>query len=236
MQVLMPMAGAGSRFTAAGYDVPKPFIRVNGQPMYLGALSDIVPREALPTTKVVCVIQPSMRNYFETTSPGGIVCVETAGLTEGAACSALLAEPYFALDEMLVVCNSDQRLTVDFDADIPPDSIPDAVVLTFPATDSKWSYLTRAADGTITGLVEKPASPPSDLATCGVYVFRTARLFFDAVRAMIAANDRTRGEFYLAPALNHLPKPLKIASFPVAEMHGLGTPEDLRTYLQRPRQ
>jgi len=222
------MAGAGSRFAEAGYHAPKPFIYAEGKPLIAHVLDDV--RRAFDDrSRIVCLAGQEHRPYtkwFSRLDPGPYFeFIE--GKTEGAACTALLAEQHFHADRPLLIANSDQT----FRAAVPRLTGA-AAVLTFepPLKDaSKWSYL--LPDGKI---VEKPeVIPESRRATIGVYWFARAGDFFDSARRMIAANDRTRGEFYLAPVLNYLPPGSRIEEVPVMSMHGLGTPEDLSAYESR---
>lgn len=225
-QLLVPMAGAGSRFANAGYRDPKPFINVKGRPM-LDYVLDDVDRAFGDIRFTLCLSREEHQpyvDYFQRSHPK--TWFHSVGhLTEGAACTALLGEEYFRPDESLVVANSDQTFRCAF-----ASQNSTAGVLTFDATESKWSYLTPEGK-----IVEKPAAPPSRRATIGVYFFRRAGDFFDACRAMIKANDRTNGEFYIAPAINYLPEGSRVTEVPVSRMWGLGTPEDLEAYVRESR-
>ena len=230
MQFLIPMAGAGRRFREAGYRDPKPFINVDGRPMVAAVVEDL---ERTFGPGLRCFLHraedSAYVDWFARAMPGAYVPVPA--LTEGAACTALLAEAFLKPHDDLVIANSDQRFhlsAIDFRDALGNAS---AGVLTFPATESKWSYVVPNAKGDVAKIVEKPAVPPSPFATCGVYYFRRASDFFNAARAMIAADDRTNGEYYLAPAMNYLFGVIR--QVPVDSMQGLGTPEDLHGYLCR---
>lgn len=47
---------------------------------------------------------------------------------------------------------------------------------------------------------------------------------------MIQADKRVRGEFYVCPVFNELTEELFVRTFPVTEMFGIGTPEDLQRH------
>jgi NDP-sugar pyrophosphorylase family protein len=226
MQLLIPAAGAGSRFAKAGYTLPKPLIDVNGKPMLRHVLDNLAWCE--PTRTVVLT-----QRYFD--GFDDVTQKHVDGLTEGAACTALLAEGLLAADEPLIIANSDQL--IEWGGDMADAhhllSCFDGALWCFDAPDRspKWSYvLADAQTGVIHTVREK--QPISTRATCGIYYYAKADYFFRSARAMMAMNDRFNNEFYMAPTFNYLIAAGKhIVDLPVTRMHGLGTPEDLQKYL-----
>ena len=76
----------------------------------------------------------------------------------------------------------------------------------------------------------------SNLATVGIYFFRTGKLFVDGALEMIKRDERINNEFYTCPIYNYLIKKCKkIGVFEVdcESMHGIGTPNDLKEYLKK---
>lgn len=235
MNIVIPMAGAGSRFANAGFTLPKPFINVFGAPMIRRVLDNLV----LPEAHLLLVIQREhqkshadcLANLAETYS---VTCVPVDGLTEGAACSALHARAYIDNDDALLIANSDQ--IVDFDlkeyiGDCDRRGL-DGSVLTFHDDHPKWSYARIGPDELITDIREKEVV--SNFATAGVYYFSKGRDFVDSAIDMIVRNDRVNNEFYVAPAYNYAiasGKRFCIYNIDRNLMHGLGTPEDLDAYL-----
>lgn len=235
MQALIPMAGEGKRFKNAGYRDPKPFINVNGEPMIRGVIEDVKatfwPNRFIFLTRAEHEAYVThmrrwldVRPWFET----------VPSLTQGAACTALLARDKLNREDSLVVVNSDQRFTLpkaSFDAQV---SDADAAILVFESNESKWSYAVVNEADCVQAVVEKPLVPPSPFATVGAYWFKRAGTFLDAIDLMIARSDRVNGEFYIAPCFNHLFRGAKVKAIGVDAMAGLGTPEDLDAYLNRP--
>ena len=114
MNVLIPMAGAGSRFEKAGYTFPKPLIEVNGKPMIQTVVENlnIDARHIFIVQKSHCE-KYNLKNMLNVIAPGCKV-VEVDGITEGAACTTLLAKEFINNDEPLLMANSDQF--VDWDS------------------------------------------------------------------------------------------------------------------------
>ena len=108
MNVLIPMAGAGSRFASAGYTFPKPLIEVNGKPMI-----QVVVENLNVDAHFIFLVQKehyekyNLKQLLNLIAPGCDI-VQVDGLTEGAACTTLLAKHFIDNDEPLLMANSDQ--------------------------------------------------------------------------------------------------------------------------------
>lgn len=230
MITVIPMAGEGSRFRAAGYELPKPFIDVLGKPM----ISRVI--ESLPKSDKTIFIcrKQHLEEYpwfasalLGLTESAEIVTVDH--LTEGAACTVLLAEHLINNDEELIIANSDQEVIFDhmmFDSLRRADQ--DGIIFLFTANHPKWSYA-QIQSGKVVHVAEKTVI--SHNATCGIYYFKRGADYVGAANNMIRKNQRTNGEFYNAPVYNELINVrMEIMPFFVKQMYGLGTPEDLTIY------
>ena len=233
MNILIPMAGAGSRFEQAGYTFPKPLIDVNGKPM----IQRVVENINIDATHIFIVQKShyekySLQHTLNLISPGCKI-VQVDGVTEGAACTTLLAKEYINNDEPLVLANSDQY--VDWDSSqymysCMTDDI-DGSILTFNSTHPKWSYAKTNDQGFVTEVAEK--KPISENATVGIYFWKKGKDYVDCAESMINKNIRVNNEFYVCPVYNEaILKNAKIKTFHIEKMWGLGTPEDLDTFLK----
>lgn len=232
LNVLIPMAGAGSRFAAAGYTFPKPLIEVNGKPM----IQAVVENLNMEANYIFIVQKEHYEKYnlqymLQLIAPGCKI-VQIDGMTEGAACTTLKAAEYLDNDNPLVIANSDQ--IVDWNSNevmysFAADDI-DGGILTFKSTHPKWSYAKLNEHGFVSEVAEKKVI--SENATVGIYYWKRGSDYLASVLQMIDANDRTNGEFYVAPAFNYAIKSgLKIKIKEVPGMWGIGTPEDLNYFL-----
>ena len=158
--------------------------------------------------------------------------VQVNGITEGAACTTLLAKKFIDNDEPLVMANSDQFVEWDsneFMYSMIADNI-DGGMLTFEATHPKWSFAKLDDKGFVSEVAEK--KPISNIATVGVYYWTKGSDYVKYAEQMIDKDIRTNNEFYVCPAYNEaIEDNKKIKIFPIKKMWGLGTPEDLDTYL-----
>ena len=233
MNVLIPMAGAGSRFSSAGYTFPKPLIEVNGKPMIQVVIENlnidanytfVVRKEHYETYSL---------QYLLTLIAPGCNIVQVDGLTEGSACTTLLAKKYIDNDEPLLLANSDQFMEWNSNECLyafNADGI-DAGILTFKATHPKWSYAKVGDDGFVSEVAEK--KPISNDATVGVYFWKKGSDYVKYAEQMISKNIRTNNEFYICPAFNEaILDGKKIRVKEIERMWGIGTPEDLNYFLE----
>jgi HAD superfamily hydrolase (TIGR01509 family) len=233
MNILIPMAGAGSRFEKAGYTFPKPLIEVNGKPMI-----QVVVENLNIDARHIFIVQEShfekynLKHLLNLVSPGCEI-VQVDGITEGAACTTLLARDLIDSDQPLVIANSDQFLNWDsneFMYSMVADEI-DGGILTFTGTHPKWSFAKLDADGFVEEVAEK--KPISDKATCGVYYWKKGSDYVKYADSMIENDTRTNNEFYVCPVFNEaISDQKKIKTFHIGQMWGLGTPEDLDNFLR----
>jgi beta-phosphoglucomutase-like phosphatase (HAD superfamily)/dTDP-glucose pyrophosphorylase len=238
LNVIIPMAGEGSRFMDAGYTFPKPLIDVDGKPM----IQAVVENLNIKANYIFLVRKEHIDQYagFKSTlnliAPGcKIVVVDE--LTEGAACTLLLAEEHIDNDAPLLIANCDQLMGWDSSAfmwSVNDDNV-DGSIITFENTHPKWSYAETDENGWVTRVAEK--DPISNKATTGVYYWQHGSDFVQCARMMIADDVRVNGEFYTCPVFNvAIAEGGRIKTFHVEEMNGLGTPADLKAYLRRSKQ
>jgi HAD superfamily hydrolase (TIGR01509 family) len=233
MNVLIPMAGAGSRFQAAGYTFPKPLIDVEGKPM----IQVIVDNLNIEATYIY-VVQKEHRLKYNLDTLLNLITpnckiVEVDGMTEGAACTTLLAKEYINNEDPLIMANSDQFLEWDSNEFMykMAEQKVDGGIVTFTATHPKWSFAKVDEYGYVTEVAEK--NPISDIATVGVYYWAKGSDYVKYAEQMISKNIRTNNEFYTCPTFNEaIGDGKKIKVFNIDKMWGLGTPEDLKYYLE----
>ena len=233
MNVLIPMAGAGSRFEKAGYTFPKPLIDVDGKPM----IQTVVENINIQANYIFIVQKSHYEKYNLETVLNNIApdckIVQVDGITEGAACTTLLAKEFIDNDEPLVMANSDQFVEWDsneFMYSMIGDTI-DGGILTFESTHPKWSYAKLDNDGFVSEVAEK--NPISNIATVGIYYWRRGSDYVKYAEQMIDNNIRVNNEFYVCPVFNEaIGDNKKIKIYNIDKMWGLGTPEDLKYFIE----
>jgi HAD superfamily hydrolase (TIGR01509 family) len=233
MNILIPMAGAGSRFEQAGYTFPKPLIDVDGKPMI-----QVVVDNLNIDANYIFVVQKAHREKYNLDTllnliTPGCKIIETDGITEGAACTALLAKEYINNEDPLFFANSDQFVEWDSNEFMykMQESNCDGGIVTFKSIHPKWSFAKVNENGFVTEVAEK--NPISDNATVGYYYWKRGSNFVKYAEQMIDKNIRVNNEFYVCPVFNQAIEDSKqIRIFEAKKMWGLGTPEDLKYYLE----
>ncbi|EKE03244.1 MAG: hypothetical protein ACD_20C00228G0010 [uncultured bacterium] len=235
INIVIPMAGAGSRFLQAGYDKPKPFIEVLGIPMICHVLENLKIKDAkfiLLARKEHVEAEKETVDYIKSNYNVEFILIDK--LTEGAACTVLYAHKFINNDEPLLIANSDQIVDMNV-SDYIQDNFNrnlDGSILTFEDNHPKWSFAKIDDNGIVTEVKEK--EPISNYATVGIYLFTKGRTFVESAIDMIVRNDRVNNEFYVCPVYNYSIKAganVGIYNINKDQMHGTGTPEDLNLYI-----
>ncbi|MHB1316570.1 MAG: glycosyltransferase family 2 protein [Minisyncoccota bacterium] len=239
INIVIPMAGKGSRFQEAGYTFPKPLIDIKDRTMIEVVIDNLKPsqeyrfifiaqKEHCEKYDVYNVLKRATNNKFE--------LIQIDGITEGAACTVLLAKQYINTDNALIIANSDQYIDIKINDFITTaqTSNTDGLIMTFEASHPKWSYARMDKNGKVLEVAEKQVI--SSHATVGIYYFEHGKDFIEGAESMIKKGVRHNNEFYVCPVYNELilnEKDITIYEIPVTKMHGLGTPEDLNVFMQK---
>jgi len=238
IQIVVPMAGRGSRFANAGFTVPKPLIPVGGKPMIQWVIENVRPSQPHQFT-FICLSEhleryPEVPETLQSLCPGCHIVTVNA-VTEGAACTVLLAKEYINNDDPLMIANADQLVELDIDTYLVEIERQQAagLIMTFEADHPKWSYCRMNEQGTVSEVVEKQVV--SNEATVGIYNFRHGADYVRAAERMIERDLRVNNEFYVAPTYNQLiEEGGKIVVMRTGReydgMYGLGVPEDLEFF------
>lgn len=237
LNILIPMAGEGSRFKQVGYKVPKPLIPINGKPMIMRVVDNLN-----IDANYIFAIRKDHEEEFSISEQllkyvpnAKFVIVDS--LTEGAACTTLLAKELINNGKELMIVNSDQLVEFnsgEFYHAMNNENI-DGGILTFQSNETKWSYAQLDKNNVVTRIAEKEVI--SNHATVGIYYWSKGSDYVRYAEQMISKDIRYgqafngRGEFYVAPVYNEAISDKKVFRvYDVERMIGLGTPEDLEKY------
>lgn len=249
MKILIPMAGAGQRFQDAGYTVSKPAI-----PTW-----DVKTGRKLPM--VVCAVNclPGLetegknlllveRDFHRSEGTEGVIreqfpkarFITVNELTEGQACTCLLAKEWIDNDDELLIAGCDNGMLFNKDKFDKLRQEADMLVFTYRNNDAvmanpdAYGWMKTDDAGNITGLSIKKAissTPKKDHAVVATFWFRHGRQFVKAAEKMIAENDRINGEFYVDETVKHaLAMGYRIKVFEIDRYIGWGTPKDYEEY------
>jgi dTDP-glucose pyrophosphorylase len=240
INIVIPMAGAGSRFVKQGFSDPKPLININGVPMIRLVIENLRPKF---NHQFIFICQQSHLESYQLAdklnqwAPNSII-ISINEITEGAACTVLKAQKYINNSAPLMIANSDQYVDCNINKyldELEKHQI-DGLIMTMNANDPKWSFV-GIEDGLVSRVVEKEVI--SNEATVGIYNFIKGSDFVEGANNMISKGLRVNKEFYVAPVYNQLINAgKKIGYFNIGSelngMYGLGTPEDLSLFLKMP--
>jgi len=248
-KILIPMAGAGQRFADAGYRVHKPAIptvdRWDGtsKPMVVCATKDL-PGVAKDGANVIYVdrtfhkedgVEDAIRAYYPKAQ---FITVEK--LTEGQACTCMLAEPYLDPEEPLLIAGCDNGMDIDEKTFEDTAKDCDCIVFTYRHNEAvlqnpnAYGWMLTDEAGNVTGTSIKKAisdTPMEDPAVVATFWFRKAKVFLEATEKMIGENDRVNGEFYVDQTVKHvLDLGYRAKIFDIDRYVGWGTPADYEGY------
>ncbi len=242
MTILIPLAGAGSRFAQAGYTDPKPLIPVDGQPMIVRATSDLPPAQRWV---FICrsehLANYPLRQTLEQAYPGCTI-MGVDYLTEGQASTCLLAKDYINSYDALLIGACDNGITYDQGAwqHLLQDETVDAIIFTFrnnvtvERNPKAYGWVAVNADQTVQRVsVKVPISndPIHDHAVVGAFWFRQGKQFVQSAEDMIKKNTRINNEFYVDECMNNaIQLGLRVKVFEIDHYICWGTPNDLQVY------
>ena len=232
--VIIPMAGEGSRFRKANFKVPKPFIQVKNKPM----VKHLIDNLPIPNRRLIFIVRDEQYDEYidylnDIMDDNSIVL--SVGKTEGALCTVLKAQHLISNDDRVTIVNCDEII---YGKNFLQLFGNESGILTFrdDTGSCKWSYA-KVVNGKVVSTREKV--PISSLATVGLYYFSKGRYLVSAAVDMIVANDRhTNGEFYVCPVFNYMIKRgIVVRNYTIenSEWLSLGTPELLKKNLDRVR-
>ena len=232
--IVIPMAGLGTRFEEKGYKNKKPFIDVNGKPMIQRVIENLNIEFDEHFEFILICLQEDYDKYDFSIFDDIIghktwktICLPE--VTEGAAQTLLVSKPYINNNTPMLSFNTDQM--VDYDSDMWESFKKfDGGIPCFWGDSEDWSYARCGQDGFVEEVAEKKVI--SNDATAGYYYWKKGSDFVKYAEQMIEDNSRTNGEFYVAPVYNWAIKDgKKIAIYMVDKVYELGTPEYLEEYL-----
>lgn len=236
INVVIPMAGNGSRFANVGYKDPKPLINIFDKPMISWVVHNIgIDANYIFITKKEHYNQYNLESVLKCMVPNCTI-IQLDKTTEGAACTVLTATEFIDNDNPLLIANSDQWLDWDSEEFIfnfllkEKDSV--VKVSTFISDGSKkWSYVNVNENNNVIDVKEK--DPISCYGTTGIYMWKRGKDFVRCANKMIAKNKRTNNEFYVAPVINEIIEEGGIVTKEECDhFWSLGVPEDLDYFTQ----
>ena len=231
MNVVIPMAGLGSRFRQAGFERPKPLIPVEGRPMYAWAVESLPLHHAERLIFILLRSQPEFEelraDILSRYRAYPVEVLDVPALTAGQAETVLRAEAQIDNESSLLIHNADTAFEVDHGwAELAEEENLDGALLVFRSEETRWSYSRADDKDWVREVREKEAISP--WASTGTYWFARGGDFVRLARKQAASESREKGEFYVGPLYNELiASGARVRHFEIDRLLCFGTPEDL---------
>lgn len=234
INVVIPMAGRGERFSKVGYTTPKPLIPINGKPVIESAVESL----GIAGNYIFIVQKEQMDHYglgviLKRIAPNCKI-VEIDTVTEGPACSALLAKNYINNSSELIIANCDQIMEWAPEKFLYNAKLYDGCIVTYHESTPKNSYVRIDSKGKVIEVREKQVI--SNISLNGIHYWKQGTDFVQSAEEMIANNDRSANkEFYISSTYNYMINRGKSVGFfhiPNQQHINIGVPEDLENYLR----
>jgi NDP-sugar pyrophosphorylase family protein len=236
MNVIMPMAGRGSRFENSSYKLPKPLIEVNGIPMFIHALRSlqnvafhqiifIALREHEVQFELSSIIKKFVTNHYK--------LVLIPEVTQGQLCTVLEGKEYIDNDNDLLIISSDTIVISNIGRDIKNRKADcKGLISVHTMEGEQWSFAQTDAFGRVVKVAEKVRI--SDNASTGLYYFSNGKDFVARAEKMIASKHTTKGEYYVIPLYQqYIDDKEFIGLSKSSQMWDMGTPAALAEYLKQ---
>jgi UDP-N-acetylglucosamine diphosphorylase / glucose-1-phosphate thymidylyltransferase / UDP-N-acetylgalactosamine diphosphorylase / glucosamine-1-phosphate N-acetyltransferase / galactosamine-1-phosphate N-acetyltransferase len=233
MNVVLPMAGRGSRFTNSGYTTPKPFIEINGKPMFLWALESI---KGLSIDNLLIVVLEEHRNQYNLDNllrencdiPFEIICIDS--VSEGQLCTVLACKSFFDSENEVLIISSDTLVISNINEIIKSSKNVDGIISTMISDyGDNWSFIKFNTKGNVIEVAEK--NRISNCISTGLYYFKSGKKFLFYANELIRQNFRVNGEFYVIPVYNLMIKAgLNIKTANSLQMWDMGNPESKKIF------
>lgn len=251
VNILIPMAGAGKRFAEAGYAVSKPLIpttcRYDGKkyPMVVCAVKDALKilnddekHSIIFIDRTDCDYKSQRSAVRESFPDAEFIGVN--GLTEGQACTCLLAKKRINNGEQLLIAGCDNGMAADKKLFEKLSAEADCLIFTYRRNEcvlvnpDAYGWVIADGDGRASGVSVKKAlseDPLNDHAIVASFWFKRGSDFVSCAEKMIAAGDKVNGEFYVDKVMEYCIKSgLDVRVYEIDRYIGWGTPADYENY------
>lgn len=238
---VIPMAGAGSRFTKEGYTTPKPLLKINNKPMVVEAALSLPPSEK---TLFICQkehlqsfqLDKEINKYYSNS-----IFKTVDGLTEGQACTVWEGLKDEDFSKPVLISASDNGMIYDSESlfDLIRNQNIDVLVFTFSGNPlaslrpEMYGWVSHKNEVVDFVSVKKPISnaPQKDEAIVGAFYFKSIKIFETVYNKMLNLNQRINNEFYIDTMIG-IASEMKflVKIFKIDQYICWGTPDDYRTY------
>ena len=232
MNIIITMAGLGSRFLDAGYSCPKYMIQAKGKTLFEWSMLSLLDYNDI-TEKYIFIVRKehNARDFItakmEALGVHNLEVVEIDYLTSGQAETALLGVEKCPNETSVLIFNIDTYVE-PFELK-KCELVGDGHIPCFHALGDHWSFV-KEKKGKVVDVVEKKRI--SNNCSIGVYYFKTAEIYKNIYRIFYIENSFTN-ERYIAPMYKKmidLGYQVTYSLVNPSSVHVLGTPKELEEF------
>ncbi len=237
MQIVITMAGLGSRFKKAGYTVPKYMIPAFDKTLFEWSMESLKGYDMPGNTCIFIVRKEDDASSFikekcASIGVNDVHVIEIDYLTDGQATTAMLAKDIWDKNDSLMIYNIDTYVEAN---ELKSEDIEgEGYIPCFHADGDHWSFCKLDETGKVTEVREKVRI--SDNCTLGAYYFKTCALYEKLYNEYYSSDEKLeKGEKYVAPLYNYMIEKggdVRISIVDYDKVHVLGTPEELNAFLE----
>lgn len=225
MKIIMPIAGKGTRLRPHTHVIPKSLIRVAGKPI-IGYIMEQV--QNIDFSEIIFIIGhlgDQIKSYLRATYHSPMKFIRQTDYN-GLGHAIDQAKGEFTQDEPVLILLGDIIFSADIGGII--NSETNMIGTMTPDDPRKYGIVMVDKNGYVTNMIEKPETPPSNLAIAGIYYFTSAYKLFDSIKHIIDEKIKTRDEYQLTDAMKTMMyRGDKFKVFNVPEWYDCGEKETL---------
>jgi len=223
MQVVIPLAGFGTRLRPHTFTKPKPLINVAGKPV-LGHVLEMF--EKINVDEFIFItghLGDQIEKYVSEHHPNVKARYFEQKEMNGQSTAVYLAKDILSGPMLIVFVDT----IVETDLSLLANEGADAVAWVKQVEDPRrFGVALVGKDGYVTKLIEKPEDKNNNLVVVGFYYLKDSQAFMRAIEEQMAKNIKTKNEYFLADALQILlDKGMKMRVQPVDVWEDCGKPE-----------
>ena len=225
MKVIIPVAGKGTRLRPHTYVLPKPLIRVAGRPIIDYILEQFSKIDFSEVIFIIGHLGEQIKNYLLGKYSFPMKFVKQSHFS-GLGHAIYQSKSEFAKDEPVLIVLGDLIFRTKIEGIVLQEH--NQIGVMHPDDPRKFGIVITDKNGFVKNMVEKPETPPSNLAIAGIYYFPSSESLFNAIEYLIDNNIKTKGEYQLTDAMHYMLKEgEKFKIFHIDEWYDCGEKESL---------
>jgi glucose-1-phosphate thymidylyltransferase len=227
VEVVIPLAGKGTRLRPHTHVTPKPLLRVGDRPVMSYILDDLRDLGVQEAVFVTGHLKEKVESYVRKEYPQFEAHFVEQPVQNGTAGAVQLARPFIREDLLIIFVDT------LFDADLSiiqrlPADVAGVIWVKEVEDYQRFGVVVSDDEGYMSRIVEKPSEPISKRANIGLYYIRDWELLFEGIDHVMAGADNGGGEFYLTDAFQYMiDRGAKILIVDVDGWYDAGKPETL---------